>query len=97
MSVTVISKRVFKVKQKDKLIPLLKELRNLAKKQKGFVARTTFSSLNDPGEYIVIGEWKTADHWMKWMNKKRIRELQGKIDSLIGEKTFFEVYKPEKY
>lgn len=97
MPVTVISKRVFEIKQKDKLIPLLKDLQNHAKKQKGFISRTTFSNLNDPNEYIVISEWKKADHWIKWMNKKKVRELQGNIDSLIGEKTFFDVYKPEDF
>ena len=97
MPVTVISKRVFKIQQRDKLIPLLKELRNHAKKQKGFISRGTFCSLTDPGEYIVISEWETVDCWRKWMDKKTTWEIQAKIDSLIGEKTVFDVYKPEKY
>jgi heme oxygenase (mycobilin-producing) len=97
MPVTVISKRVFKIEQRDKLIPLLQELRNYAKKQKGFISRGTFSSLTDPGEYIVISEWETVDYWRKWMNNKTTREIQAKIDSLIGEKTVFNVYQPEKY
>ena len=57
MPVTVISKRVFKIEQRDKLIPLLQELRKYAKKQKGFISRGTFSSLTDPGEYIVISKF----------------------------------------
>ena len=97
MPVTVISKRVFKIEQRDKLIPLLQELRNYAKKQKGFISRGTFSSLTDPGEYIVISEWETVDYWRKWMNNQTTREIQAKIDSLIGEKTVFNVYNPEEY
>ena len=97
MSVTVLSKRVFKIDQKDKLIPLLKELRNHAKKQKGFISRGTFSSVNDPGEHIVISEWETVEYWKTWMDRKETRQIQGKIDSLIGEKTFFDVYLPETY
>jgi hypothetical protein len=31
------------------------------------------------------------------MDKKKTWDIQGKIDLLIGEKTVFEVYKPEKY
>ena len=57
MSVTILSKRLFKIDQKESLIPLFKELRDLAKKQNGFISRGTFSSLTDPGEYIVISEW----------------------------------------
>ena len=60
MSVTILSKRLFKIDQKESLIPLFKELRDLAKKQNGFISRGTFSSLTDPGEYIVISEWETA-------------------------------------
>ena len=50
MSVTILSKRLFKIDQKESLIPLFKELRDLAKKQNGFISRGTFSSLTDPGE-----------------------------------------------
>ena len=97
MSVTVLSKRLFKIDQKENLIPLFKELRGLAKKQNGFISRGTFSSLTDPGEYIVISEWETVDDWRNWMDKKETRKIQGKIDSLLGEKTFFDVYLPEKF
>ena len=97
MSVTVISKRVFKIKKNDKLIPLLKKLRNHAKKQKGFISRATFTNVNNATENIVISEWKTEKQWKKWMKDKDVQKIQGKIDSLIGEKTVFEVYMPEPY
>jgi heme-degrading monooxygenase HmoA len=97
MSVTILSKRLFKIDQKENLIPLFKELRDLAKKQNGFISRGTLSSLTDPGEYIVISEWETVEDWRNWMDKKETREIQGKIDSLLGEKTFFDVYLPEKF
>jgi heme-degrading monooxygenase HmoA len=97
MSVTVLSKRVFKIDQKHSLVPLLKDLRNQAKKQKGFIRRGTFSSLNDPGKYIVISEWETVEDWRNWMDQPETRQTQGKIDTLIGEKTFFDVYLPEEF
>jgi hypothetical protein len=31
------------------------------------------------------------------MDSEDAKELQWQIDSLIGEKTFFDVYKPEEY
>ena len=97
MSVTVISKRKFKMKHHDQLVPLLKDLREYAKKQKGFISRKTYSSVNDPGEYLVISKWGSEDSWQKWMGKKKTRDIQGKIESLIGERTVFDVYKAEKY
>jgi heme-degrading monooxygenase HmoA len=97
MSVTILSKRLFKIDQKENLVPLFKELRDLAKKQNGFISRGTLSSLTDPGEYIVISEWETVEDWRNWMDKKETRKIQGKIDSLLGEKTFFDVYLPEEF
>ena len=97
MYVKVISRRSFRLSEKDSLTPLLEKLRKSAESEKGFISRTTYSSLNDPGEVIVISEWKNADNWIEWMNKKRVKKLQWKIDSLIGEKTFFDVYRPEKF
>lgn len=97
MSVTVISKRVFRMEHHEKLIPLLQALRNHAKKQKGFISRKTFSSLDNPGENIIISKWETVDDWSEWMKKKKSRKIQGKIDSLIGERTVYDVYQPEKY
>jgi heme oxygenase (mycobilin-producing) len=97
MHVKIISRRAFTIGQKDELIPLLRQLRNHAEKHQGFISRATYSRLNDPGECIVISEWKTADDWIEWMGSKDIRKIQGDIDSLIGEKTFFDVYRPEEY
>lgn len=97
MKVTVISKRVFKLKKNDKIIPLLKKLRKSAEKQKGFVSRATFTNIEDTTENIVISEWKSEEQWKKWMNKKKVKEIQGQIDSLIGEKTVFDVYMAEPY
>lgn len=97
MHVKIISRRLFRISQKDEIVPLLKQLRDSANQQPGFISRTTYSSLNDPGECIVISEWKTADDWIEWMNRKEVQEVQWKIDSLIGEKTFFDVYRPEEF
>ena len=97
MNAKIISRRIFRIDKKDKLIPLLKKLRKSAEQQKGFISRSTYSSLNDPGEYLVISEWQTVDHWAEWMNKKNTKQIQGEIDSLIGEKTFFDVYKEEDF
>ena len=97
MGVMVIIKRVFRMDQTEKLIPLLKELREKSAEQPGYISRTTYSKMNDPGELIVITHWETADDWIRWQNHEKAKELQWQIDSIIGEKTFFEVYTPEKY
>ena len=81
----------------EKLAPLLKKLRKLSEKQPGFISRQTYSNTADPGELTVITHWKSADDWISWQNNEKAKELQWRIDSIIGEKTVFEVYKPEDY
>jgi heme-degrading monooxygenase HmoA len=97
MYVKVISRRLFRISKKEKLIPLLQSLRKSAEKEKGFISRSTYSSMNDPGEYIVISEWETADDGIRGINKKKVQQLQWDIDSILGEKTLFDVYLPEDF
>lgn len=97
MTITVISKRVFKMEHREELEPLLRALRKHAKKQPGFISRKTLACINTPGEYLTISRWENVEAWETWMDKKKTRKLQGQIDSLIGEKTAFDIYHPETY
>lgn len=97
MSVTVIIKRVFRMDHTKNLKPLLIELRERSEKQPGYISRNTYSNVSDPGELIVIAQWETIDDWMNFMNQKESKELQWKIDSIIGEKTIFDVYMAEDF
>ena len=97
MSVQVMSIRKFQIEETEKLISLLAELNSRSKKQPGRISRETLRSLDNPGEYLVRCEWETVEDWDKWLHSKERRDIQGKIDSLIGEKTFFEVFEPVSY
>ena len=94
MSVHVMSIRKFQIDETEKLISLLSELSSRSKEQPGHISRETLKSLDNPGEYLVRCEWETVEDWDKWLHSKERRDIQGKIDSLIGEKTFFEVFEP---
>jgi heme-degrading monooxygenase HmoA len=94
MSVHVMSIRKFQIDETEKLISLLSELSSRSKEQPGHISRETLKSLDNPGEYLVRGEWETAEYWDKWLHSKERRDIQGEIDSLIGEKTFYEVFEP---
>jgi len=83
--------------EKKLVVPLLTELRSRSKGQPGHISRETLRSLDNPGEYLVISEWETAEDWKKWRSNREIRDIQGKIDSLIGEKTIWEVFEPESF
>ena len=94
MAVQVIIKRKFKVESPEELFPLLTELRIRAKDQPGYISSETLSNLDDSGNYLVISKWETADDWKKWFNSKERWNIQAKVNSLIGEKTFYEIFAP---
>ena len=92
MPVQVIIKRKWQVDKPEKLLPLLTEIRSRAKEQPGYISGETLRSLDDPEDFIVISKWETVDDWQKWLHSKERRDIQGEVDSLIGEKTFYEVF-----
>ena len=94
MPIQVIIKRKWQTDKPEALLPLLTELRSLAKKQPGYISGETLRSLDDPEDYMVVSKWKTVDDWNQWLRSEKRRNLQGQVDSLIGEKTFYEIFEP---
>lgn len=94
MSVYVVIKRKFKMNHPGELIPLLNELRERAKTQEGYISTETLQSDDSSEDYLVLSKWKTAENWKTWFESKERRDIQGKVDSLIGERTFYEIFKP---
>jgi heme-degrading monooxygenase HmoA len=92
MPVQVIIKRKWQVDKPEELLPLLSELRSCAQKQPGYISGETLRSLDDPEDFMVVSKWETAEDWKKWLDSKERRDIQGQVDSLIGEKTFYEVF-----
>jgi len=92
MPIQVIIKRKWQTDNPEALFPLLTKLRSLAKKQPGYISGETLRSLDDHQDYMVVSHWETADDWNKWLQSKARRDLQGRVDSLIGEKTFYEIF-----
>ena len=94
MPIQVIIKRKWETDKPEALFPLLTELRSLAEKQPGYISGETLRSLDDPDKYLVFSKWETVDDWKNWLQSKERRDLQGEVDSLIGEKTFYEIFEP---
>lgn len=94
MPVHVVIKRKFKMSQPDTLIPLLHELSNKASAQPGYISTVTLRSTEEVDDFLVISAWESAADWQKWFTSKERRELQAKVDSLIGERTFYEIFEP---
>jgi heme-degrading monooxygenase HmoA len=94
MSVHVVIKRKMIISHPEKLTPLLRDLSERAKLQEGYISTDTLQSIDDPGEYLVVSRWETKENWKVWFQSQERRDLQGKVDSLIGERTGYEIFKP---
>lgn len=94
MAVYVVIKRKLKINSPEKLMPLLEEMSRRAKEQPGYLATETLQSTEDPEDFMIISKWGTSDDWKKWFLSKERRTLQGQVDSLIGERTFYEIFQP---
>jgi len=92
MAVKVIIRRRVGKENEAKLSPLLIQMRALATAQPGYISGETLRNLEDPEEWLVIGTWKSEDDWKSWLTNKQRAEIQGKIDSLLREKTNYDVY-----
>ncbi|RZW20294.1 MAG: antibiotic biosynthesis monooxygenase, partial [Desulfobulbaceae bacterium] len=77
-----------------KLVPLLAEMSQRARKQPGYVLTNTLQSREDPDDYMVVSIWETEDDWKAWFVNPERKTIQDGIDSLIGELTFYEVFEP---
>ena len=94
MAVHVVIKRKFQINQPEKLKPLLRELSLRAQAQSGYISTETLQSVESPDECMVLSKWDTTEDWERWFTSKERKDIQNQIDSLIGERTFYEVFQP---
>lgn len=92
MSIKVILFRRVPVEKVNDLKPLLLEMRSLAMAQRGYISGETLMNEDDPEEYLVISSWTTKSRWNEWFENPQRRQLQQKIDALLGRKTMYQVY-----
>jgi len=95
MAISVIIQRKFKDNEKAAtLAPLIVKLRSLATIQPGYITGKTFRCLDCDGEYLVISTWSSIEDWNRWRDSEQRKELQKKMDELLGEETHYRVYEP---
>ena len=96
MPVQVIIKRKLIIDNPENIFPLFSELHSRAMQQPGYIDSTTLKNIDKPEEYMVISTWATADDWKAWYMSKERRDIQGRVDSLIGERTHYSIYEDVK-
>ena len=87
----IITRKVAKGREKD-LLPLLMELRTKAMNQKGYISGETLKGISDADEFLVISTWQSFEDWKDWEDNPARRQIQGKIDGILEEKTVAKAY-----
>ena len=92
MAAKIMIKRKVARDKEEALLPLIMQLRTLATAQPGYISGETLRNVNNSEEYLVISTWQSIDDWKAWESGKERSEIQSKIDSLLEEKTEYEIY-----
>ena len=88
MGVKIISKRKVTKENEEAIMPLIIQLRKLAKVQPGFEYEETWRHLDHPDEYLVVREWESEDDWQKWHSSEQRNEVQERIEALLPESRY---------
>jgi heme-degrading monooxygenase HmoA len=92
MAIRIFIRRRVPADKEEKLLELIKGLRSLAVAQPGYISGETLRSVANPDEYLVISTWQSVEDWNTWESGRERREIQDRIDALLGEKTKYEAY-----
>lgn len=92
MTVKILIKRKVTDFQSLELNRLLNQMRALTMGQEGYVTGETLRRIDMADESLVISTWRSVDDWRRWVLSDRRREIQEKIDTLLGQPTAYEIY-----
>ena len=92
MVVKVLIKRMVPEEKAKKMIPLFRQMRVLATNQSGYISGETLKSFDRPDSFLVISIWQSPEYWEKWLLNQERREIQDKIDALLGGRTEYEMF-----
>jgi len=74
-----------KAKDPEKLMAVIRDVRNEAMKQRGYITGETLVSTKDPADIIVITTWQTLKDWKAWDTSDKRQELNKKINAFLEE------------
>lgn len=95
MALKVIVKRIIPQEKVDQLLPLIDQLRRLARTQSGYIYGETLRSADNPEEYLVVSNWHTLEHWNAWASSTHRRRMLMRIEQVLGGVSEYRIYHHE--
>ncbi len=91
--IKIMIKRKAPKEKEEELLKLITELRSAASQQPGYISGETLHGTDKPEDYLVISIWESDYFWKNWIATDERKGIQGKIDTLLGSPTEYEIYR----
>lgn len=85
MSIKIIIERKFKEAVVPELLQIIREIRIMALRDRGYIGGETVINVDDDREVLVFSTWSSVDDWKTWYDKKEWEELEKKLTPLLDE------------
>jgi heme-degrading monooxygenase HmoA len=92
MAVKILIRRHVPEDKAREIIPLVRQMRSLATNHEGHISGETLRNLENPEEFMVISTWQSSQDWKEWLKSEDKKEIQAKIDFLLGGETKYEIF-----
>jgi len=71
---------------------LLRQMRVLTTSRDGYIYGETLTRYDARGQTLVISTWRSVKDWEDWAKSDERKEVQRRIDMLLGTTTEYEIY-----
>lgn len=95
MAIKVLIERKIKPGKEKELNEVVKELRSVAIRTKGYISGETLRSIEEPSLHLVISAWKSIEDWKSWVNSLERKALEQKAAPILEEPTKVVPYESE--
>ncbi|MFH1981935.1 MAG: antibiotic biosynthesis monooxygenase family protein [Pseudomonadota bacterium] len=95
MALKVIVRRIIPQEKVEQLLPLIDQLRRMARTQSGYIYGETLRSAENPEEYLVVSNWHTLEHWKAWECSAHRCRLLERIEMVLGSDSEYRLYHHE--
>ena len=82
-----------RAKDAEKLIDVIRELRNEAMKQPGYITGETLVNTEDPSNVMVISTWQSAEDWKAWDTSETRAKITKRVNELLVEPYRVDIYR----
>ncbi len=88
----VMIKRTVPQGMENILADMITQLRVAVSGQKGYISGETLVNTKKTNEYLVISNWDKETDWENWLSCEQRKNIQSKIDGVLGKETVYETY-----